>query len=159
MSDEDGFDEQESKLEHWTFIVNLIGMGAIAILAATAKWWKRLLFVVVLLLLPSTAAAQAETATHLALGAYMTAAFFDTSITSYAIGQGVAHEANPFLRPIVENHGVVTAMTIKGGLHVGIAALILKYHKTAPKRTFWITVGLTAAQVAVDVANVRTVNR
>lgn len=119
----------------------------------------RVLALVLALLWPSSAWAQSERATHVALGAYMTAAFFDTSITSYAIGQGVAHEANPFLRPIVENHGVVTAMTIKGGLHVGIAALILKYHKTAPKRTFWITVGLTAAQVAVDVANVRTVNR
>jgi hypothetical protein len=44
-------------------------------------------------------------------------------------------------------------------MHVGIAALILHYHQDAPKRVFWITIGLTAAQVAVDVANVHTLRR
>jgi hypothetical protein len=100
-----------------------------------------------------------EQATHIALAVYIAAAFADTSITSWAVGRGVAHEANPFLRTLVERHNIVVAMTAKGAMHVGIAALILHYHQDAPKRVFWITVGLTAAQVAVDVANVHTLRR
>ncbi len=162
MSDEDGFEEKDSAAEAWVFIGALMAMGLIAFAAGLAgswKWIKSWLFVLALAILPTTAAAQSEAATHIALGTYMTAAFFDTSITSYAIGKGNAHEANPILRPIVEQHGVVAAMTVKGAMHVGIAALILKYHKRYPKRTFWVTVGLTGAQIAVDALNVRTVNR
>lgn len=116
----------------------------------------RALIVLALVLLPSSAFAQSQRATHLALGGYITAAFFDASITSYCYGQGSCREANPVLAPIVERHGVVAAMTVKGAMHAGIAGLLLKYHQDSPKRVFWITVGLTAAQIAVDVVNVRT---
>jgi hypothetical protein len=102
-----------------------------------------------------SAAAQSETATHVALGSYLTASYFDASITAYCHGQGTCRETNPILRPIVEQRGVVTAMTVKGAMHAGIAAWLLKAHKDHPRRVFWITVGLTAAQVAVDVQNVR----
>ena len=159
MPDFDPFDEDspESTEEQMWLYGLLIAIGVLAVAIGTVKWWRGLLPVLFVLLLPSPATAQSERATHLALGAYMTAAFFDTAITSYHIGLGDVHEANPFLRPIVERHGVVAAMTVKGAMHVGIAALLLKYHQDAPKRVFWITLGLTAAQVAVDVANVRTV--
>jgi hypothetical protein len=161
VSDFDPFDEDspESTAEQMWLYGLLIAIGVLAVAIGTVKWWRGLLPVLVLIILPSPATAQSERATHLALGTYMTTAFLDTSITSYYVGQGTVHEANPALRPIVERHGIVAAMTVKGAMHVGIAALILHYHKDAPKRTFWITVGLTAAQLAVDVANVRTVRR
>jgi len=111
------------------------------------------------LLLPSSAYAQGERATHLALGSYVTAAFFDASITSCCHGAKTCREQNPLLRPIVEKRGVVAAMTVKGAMHAGIAAWLLKAHKDHPKRVFWITVGLTAAQIAVDVQNVRTLRK
>ena len=157
MPDFDPFDEDspESTAEQMWLYGLFVAVGLLAVAIGTAKWWRGFLLV---LILPSVVSAQSERATHLALGTYMTAAFFDTAITSYHIGLGDVHEANPFLRPIVERHGVVAAMTVKGAMHVGIAALLLKYHQDAPKRVFWITLGLTAAQVAVDVANVRTVH-
>ena len=115
----------------------------------------RVLLVLGVCLLPSLAFAQGERATRLALGTYVTAAFFDASITSYCHGARTCREQNPLLRPIVEKRGVVAAMTVKGAMHAGIAAWLLKAHKAHPKRVFWITVGLTAAQIAVDVQNVR----
>lgn len=116
--------------------------------------------IIVYLLSAGTARAQSsiesEPATHLALGAYITAAFFDTSITSYCHGLGVCKEQNPLLRPIVDRRGVVVAMTIKGAEHAAISGLLLHYHKQHPRAVFWATIGLTAAQVYVDAANVRT---
>jgi len=166
MSDEDGFEDGfedgESRSEHWVFIGSLMAMGLIAVTAGVLgswKWIRSWLFVLVLCLLPSVASAQGLTATKIAWAGYITAAFAADSVTSYGIGKGTVHEANPILRPIVEQRGPVVAMTVKGAMHAGISLLILKYHKDAPKRTFWITVGLTAAQVAVDALNVRTVGR
>ncbi len=161
MTGGDPFDDDpaESTAEAVVFLGLLALIGLMAIVAGTLRWWRGILPVLLLLLMPSTASAQSERATHLALATYMTSAFFDTSITSYALGRGNAHEANPILAPIIERHGVAVAMTAKGAMHVGIAALILHYHQDAPKRVFWITVGLTAAQVAVDVANVHTLRR
>lgn len=109
--------------------------------------------------LAAPVAAQGERATHLALGGYLTAAFADVSITSYCHGQGWCHESNPLLAPIVERRGVVAAMTVKGAMHAGVAWWVLRDHRTHPRRAFWVAVGLTAAQVAVDVWNVRVTNR
>ena len=95
----------------------------------------------------------------LALGAYMTAAAFDGSLTSYCSGAKTCHEQNPLLRPIVDRRGVVAAMTVKGAMHAGITLGLLRLSKDHPKRTFWLTVALTGAQVAVDVANVRTLRK
>lgn len=118
----------------------------------------RTLILIAVLLLPSSAFAQ-ERANRIALGGYLTAAFFDASITSYCHGQGRCSELNPVLKPIVERRGVVAAMTVKGAMHAGITLGLLRLSKDHPKRTFWLTVGLTAAQVAVDVANVRTLRK
>ena len=118
----------------------------------------RLSSVLLFLLLAAPVQAQ-EPRLKLALGSYLTAAFTDTSITSYCTGKGTCHEVNPLLKPIVERHNIVAAMTVKGAMHAGIAAWLLKAHKEHPKRVFWITVGLTAAQIAVDVQNVRTLRK
>lgn len=119
----------------------------------------RLCSVLLLLLWASPVAAQSERATHIALGSYITAGYFDAAITANCHGAGTCREQNPILRPIVERRGVVAAMTVKGAMHAGIAGYLLKTHAKHPKRVFWITVGLTAAQVAVDVANVRTLRK
>ena len=111
-----------------------------------------------LLLWASPVAAQ-DRANRIALGGYLTAAFFDASITSYCHGQGRCSELNPVLKPIVERRGVVAAMTVKGAMHAGITAFVLKDAKQHPRRAFWITVGLTAAQVWVDAHNARELRR
>lgn len=85
----------------------------------------------------------------------MTAGFWDASLTAYCSGAQTCHEVNPVLAPIVDRRGVVPAMTVKGALHVGIAAWLLHDRHTHPKRAFWTAVGLTAAQVAVNVGNTR----
>ena len=118
----------------------------------------RLCSVLLLVLLAAPVQAQ-ETRQKLALGGYLTAAFFDVSITSFCSGAKTCHEQNPLLKPIVEKHGIVPAMTVKGAMHAGITLGLLRLAKSHPKRTFWLTVGLTAAQVAVDVANVRTLRK
>lgn len=110
------------------------------------------------LVIPQSAAAQ-DVPQKLALGSYLTAAFFDTSITSYCSGAKTCHEQNPLLRPIVDRRGVVAAMTVKGAMHAGITLGLLRLSKNHPTRTFWLTVALTGAQVAVDVANVRTLRQ
>lgn len=118
----------------------------------------RLCSVLLLLLLAAPVQAQ-EPRLKVALGAYVTAAFFDASYTSFCSGAKMCHEQNPILKPIVDRRGVVAAMTVKGAMHAGIAAGLLKLSKTHPQRAFWLTVALTGAQVAVDVANVRTLRK
>jgi hypothetical protein len=97
--------------------------------------------------------------TPIALGAYMTAGFWDASMTAYCSGAKTCHEVNPLLAPIVDRRGVVPAMTVKGALHVGLAAWLLHDRHQHPKRAFWTAVGLTAAQMAVNVGNARRVGR
>ena len=58
-------------------------------------------------------------------------------------------------RHLVDRRGVVPAMTVKGALHVGIAAWLLHDRHQHPRRAFWTAVGLTAAQVAVNIGNTR----
>jgi len=97
----------------------------------------------------------AQRATHVALGAYITAAFLDASETSFCYGRRSCYEANPLLRPIAEDSHIVTAMAVKGAMHAGIAAGVLHLHRTRPRAAFWIAIGLTAAQVAVDAINIQ----
>mgnify|MGYP000122440087 CR=1 FL=1 len=114
---------------------------------------RGLLFIV-LLGLAAPAAAQ-DRRTPLALGAYMTAGFWDASMTAYCHGAGTCREVNPLLAPIVDRRGVVPAMTTKGALHVGIAAWLLHDRHAHPRRAFWTAVALTGAQMAVNIGNTR----
>ena len=117
----------------------------------------RAFLVCLLLLLPAPSWAQSadDRRAHLAIGAYITSAFFDASITSYCHGQGRCRELNPVLAPIVERHGIVAAMTVKGAFHAGIIGILLDMHQHRPQAALWTAVGLTAAQVYVDWHNVR----
>jgi hypothetical protein len=117
------------------------------------------LVTLLLMLLGVTPAQAQDRKTPIALGAYMTAAYWDAASTAYCSGAKTCHEVNPLLAPIVDRRGVVPAMTVKGGLHVGIAAWLLHDRHRHPKRAFWTAVGLTAAQVAVNVGNARRLQR
>lgn len=117
---------------------------------------RAVLLTVALALVPASARADDSRALHGALGAYLTAAFFDAAGTAYCSGAGTCHEVNPVLRPVVDRAGVVPAMTAKGAMHVGIAWWLLATHRDHPRRTLWVALGLTAAQVAVNVINYRT---
>jgi hypothetical protein len=118
-----------------------------------------LLVTLLLILLGAKPAHAQDRNTPIALGAYMAAGFWDASSTAYCHGAGTCHEVNPLLAPIVDRRGVVPAMTVKGALHVGIATWLLHDRHQHPKRAFWIAVGLTAAQVAVNVGNARRVRQ
>jgi len=96
--------------------------------------------------------ASAGPLTHVLVIGYSTAAAIDIAQTSHAVGQGVAHEANPVLAPFAKA-SPVPAMALKGAMHAGIADLLL--HKRGKGWTA-LGVSLLAAQVAVDVLNAHT---
>lgn len=102
---------------------------------------------------------QAQDRTAIALGSYMTAGFIDAAGTAYCHGAGTCREVNPVLRPIVDRHGVVAAMAVKGAMHSGISAWLLRDRKRHERRAFWTAVALAGAQLAVDIGNSRRVGR
>lgn len=122
------------------------------------KGWIGVLLVLGCLCLSRPAAAQ-DRKTPIALGAYMTVAFWDATLTAYCHGQGTCREVNPVLAPIVDQRGVVAGMTVKGAMHVGISAWLLHDRKQHPKRAFWTAVGLFGAQLAVNIGNARRLER
>lgn len=93
--------------------------------------------------------------THIALGTYLTAAFADVSQTAYCLGQGTCRELNPIMRPIMDRHGVVPALALKGAINTGVAAILLHDHHRYPKRAFWLSVVAASVQTAVVVHNYR----
>lgn len=123
---------------------------------AASGMFAVLVLVVLLLMLVGVVPAHAQDRkTPIALGAYMTAGYWDASATAYCSGARTCHEVNPVLAPIVDRRGVVPAMAVKGALHVGIAAWLLHDRHQHPKRAFWTAVALTSAQVAVNIGNTR----
>ena len=118
--------------------------------------WKALVLVVLCIARPASAQSAEETRFRIVTGGYITAAFLDASETAYCSGQGRCHEINPILSPIVERHGVVAAMTVKGAFHAGILGIATSMHKERPKTATAFMVALLAAQVFVDVHNMRT---
>lgn len=132
----------------------LFGVIALVVQALRGVLQRGLPALLVLLLLASPAAAQ-DRKTPIALGAYMTAGFWDASATAYCSGAKTCHEINPVLAPIVDRRGVVPAMAAKGALHVGIAAWLLHDRHQHPKRAFWTAIALTGAQLAVNIGNTR----
>lgn len=123
---------------------------------AASGMFAVLVLVVLLLMLVGVVPAHAQDRkTPIALGAYMTAGFWDASATAYCHGARTCHEVNPVLAPIVDRRGVVPAMAVKGALHVGIAAWLLHDRHQHPKRAFWTAVALAGAQVAVNIGNTR----
>lgn len=114
-----------------------------------------LLVTLALLLVGGRPAQAQDRKTPIALGAYVASGFWDASSTAYCHGAGTCHEVNPLLAPIVDRHGVVPAMTVKGALHVGIAAWLLHDRHQHPTRAFWTAIALTSAQMAVNIGNTR----
>lgn len=92
---------------------------------------------------------------RVALMGYGTMAFWDASNTAYCHGLNTCNEANPILRNISNDYGIVTAMTVKGALHTGIGIGLSVLHEKYPNKTFWTTIGLTAAQAVVNGLNYR----
>lgn len=136
----------------------------LAIVVTTGTWgtgmFVVMLFVTLLLMLAGVRPASAQDRkTPIALGAYMVAAQWDVAGTAFCHGQRTCREVNPLLSPIVDRRGVVPAMTVKGAMHVGISAWLLHDRHKHPKRAFWTAVGLTAAQVAVNIGNARRLKR
>lgn len=127
--------------------------------AASGMFAVLVLVVLLLMLVGVTPASAQDRRTPVALGAYMTAGYWDAASTAFCSGAKSCHEVNPFLAPIVDRRGVVPAMAVKGALHVGIAAWLLHDRHQHPKRAFWTAVGLTAAQMAVNVGNARRLKR
>jgi hypothetical protein len=120
----------------------------------------RALVLLAALLVTAPAHAQVPdgTATHVVLGTYAVAAFVDISATEYGIGTGNFRETNPAFRWAV-NRGPTTAGIVKGSAHTVIVWWLLRQHKGHPTRTFWVSLALASAQVAVDVQNARTIGR
>lgn len=127
--------------------------------AASGMFAVIILLVWFLLLVGVQPAHAQDRKTPIALGAYMTAGYWDAASTAFCSGAKRCHEVNPVLAPIVDRRGVVPAMAVKGALHVGIAAWLLHDRHQHPKRAFWTAVGLTAAQMAVNVGNARRLKR
>jgi hypothetical protein len=97
--------------------------------------------------------------THTLIAGYMVAAYVDASSTAWCLGKGTCTETNPLFRPIVNRHGVVPAMAVKGITHTAIAWWLIKTHTHHPSLARWSAVALLSAQVLVDVHNVRALRR
>mgnify|MGYP003644112032 CR=1 FL=1 len=97
--------------------------------------------------------------TKAAFLAYGTAAFIDTSVTSFCHGAQTCNERNPLLRPIVDNHGVVAAMAVKGAMHTVVALWLSSQHEKHPKAVLWTTIALAVAQGTVDAYNIKQLRR
>ncbi len=140
-------------------ITSAIGVVMFATLCALVRALRPILLhglpVALLVLVATVPASAQDRRTPIALGAYMVAAQWDIAGTAYCHGQGTCREVNPLLAPIVDRRGVVPAMTVKGAMHVGISAWLLHDRHKHPKRAFWTAVGLTAAQVVVNIGNTR----
>lgn len=124
-----------------------------------AQCWRLLILTTVSVPLSVLPASADSLKVHVALFGYMTTAFVDTAETSYCIALKTCREANPVLRPLVERHGVVPAMAVKGAMHTGIAWFLLTQHKDHPKAAFWSTLALIGAQTAVDIHNIRAIQK
>jgi hypothetical protein len=118
----------------------------------------RVLALVLLTAAPAAAQLPDGTVTHAVLGTYAVAAFVDISATEYGIGTGKFREHNPLFRWAVAR-GPTTAGVVKGSAHTAIVWWLLRQHKAHPTRTFWVSLALASAQVAVDVQNARTIGR
>lgn len=97
--------------------------------------------------------------TKAAFLAYGTAAFFDANLTTWCHAKNICRERNPVLRPVVDNHGAVVGMTVKGVMHTGIALWLSSQKEKHPKAVLWTTVALAVAQGTVDAYNVKQLRR
>lgn len=144
-------------------ITSALGVAMFATLCAAVRALRPILLhglpVALLVLVATVPASAQDRRTPIAIGAYMTAGFWDAAGTAYCHGKGTCREVNPLLAPLVDRRGVVPAMTVKGAMHVGISAWLLHDRHKHPKRAFWTAVGLTAAQVAVNIGNARRLTR
>jgi len=141
----------------WGFVAVLVGLFVRLFVAVRPVVLNGLAAFGVVLLVAVPVSAQDRTA--IALGAYITTGFIDASGTAYCHGAGTCHEVNPVLRPIVDRHGVVAAMAVKGAMHTGISAWLLRDRQRHERRAFWTAVALAGAQLAVDIGNNRRIGR
>jgi hypothetical protein len=141
----------------WGFVAVLVGLFVRLFEAVRPAVLNGLAALGVVLLVAVPVSAQDRTA--IAIGAYITAGFVDAAGTAYCHGAGTCHEVNPVLSPIVDRHGVVAAMSVKGAMHTGISAWLLRDRKRHERRAFWTAVALAGAQLAVDIGNNRRIGR
>ena len=95
---------------------------------------------------------------RLTTASYLTAAFNDAIGTAWCHGKGICYETNPVLKSIAEKHGIVTALTVKGAMHGAVTAVAIKAYKGNEKKVIVTLAALTAAQLFVDIHNLRTIN-
>lgn len=142
-----------------------LGCAQLPTHARFRKFSMRILILFVVLLSASSVHAEDRIAkaTHIVLATYAVAGYWDGVNTAYCHGLGTCHEANPIFGKIAEHRNIVTAMTVKGGLHTAIGwGLLEASHSDSPgrrKAALWSLVGLTAAQIGVNVHNVRELQR
>ena len=122
---------------------------------------KRLVFGLGCVLVTTPALAQDHDgwSVHLALGGYLTAAYADTAQTAFCLGQQTCREVNPLARHAMDRWGVVPALTLKGAINTGVAAVLLHDHARHPKRAFWLAVLAASVQSVVVVHNARAMRR
>jgi hypothetical protein len=93
--------------------------------------------------------------THVALGGFVLASFYDVIATTDCVAKRTCVEANPLYRGVAKRN-TRAAMMLKAGTTMGITAWVLHDRKDHPQRAFWSALGLFGAQAFVCVHNYRT---
>jgi hypothetical protein len=123
------------------------------------------LLLALVLLVPRTASADwLDVGLPVINATYGVAGYWDAINTAVCKTNGQCEEGNPLLAWIVTRRSIAVAMTVKGGLHVGIAAGAVKIAARKPdrsedenrkirKKVFWSMVALTTIQIGVNAYN------
>jgi hypothetical protein len=122
--------------------------------------------VILLLMLSSPAPLLAQTPSdrtfHGLQAAYVGLATMDAVTTSLCVQRRTCHEANPILRPLVDRHGIRTAMTVKLATQGAISGGFFYAWKHYPEHRKGLLLSLatmTALQGYVDYRNYQTLRR
>lgn len=89
-----------------------------------------------------------------AIAGFVAANFADLSTTMYGVGKGY-EEINPVYSWAQDKP--ITMALVKAALTTGIVYILLKDYKKNPKRTFWLTIAMTAGISYVSVRNAQTI--
>lgn len=122
---------------------------------STSMWRRIGLLLLLLLLAKPSAAAQADIFPVLG-GAYVGLGVWDGYTTVQCSKLGTCHEANPLLRPFVDEHGIAPVMTAKVAFQVGTLALLCHWRKDHPRETMAALLSLIVLQSYVNIRNART---
>jgi len=132
----------------------------------------RLALAMLLMAIPTEAVAQAtlspanerklKIAETVATFGYIGTSIADAKFTYDCVKRGTCREANPFLAPIVNKHGIGAAMTAKVAFNLGVLGginLIAHEWPERRKTVFFALLAANAVNVAVLTHNYRVLQR